>query len=656
MNKYLLPFLCLMAMIVSAQQQQKEFGKIDLEEIAMTRYDKDPDAKAVVLYDKGKTLFEDNGMGYRIRFTRHKRVKLFDKSETDQAEVSIPLYSNRSGRRQEKVKSLEAITYFETPDGVQKRMLDPDQVYTEKINDNVSVQKFTFPEVQDGAVLEYRYEVESPFLFSLPEWQFQNRIPTIYSEYQVHMVPFYAYAYIAQGISEFDVLTKEEGKESKYFSFRGGGSRRYQDLIHTYALKNIPAFEDESFITSVNDHIIKMSFQLVTVYGARGEKRMIASTWPKLNKELLDNDYFGKFIRKASRKSKNMLKEDLKLTGMTDREKAKAIIQYVREKFIWNGHQGKFASQDINDLLDSKTGSTADLNLLLLGMLDRAGIDASPLILSTRDHGKILTGYPLSRFTNYVAVFVNTKTPFLADATARGLPYNRLPPRCINNQGLVVDESEKPTWVKLNNNPLSIDQKQLTLQLDTVTNNLKASIVLQSTETEAYRYRERWGDDKEKVKKHFEKKIGEVERLRIQNHDRGSKPFLVYLEATQETEKLQGNIVIQPFLGLPIKENRLTQDHRVHPVDFVYPQAEHYKSSLAIPDGYKITDLPENYKINNPQVKLSVSYKIVDDKLLADAAFELKQAVYPARDYPALQKVFDDMIQYFNQPVVMEEE
>ena len=45
--------------------------------------------------------------------------------------------------------------------------------------------------------------------------------------------------------------------------------------------------------------------------------------------------------------------------------------------------------------------------MYLLGMLKAAGFDASPVILSTRDHGKVKTNYPFVDFFNYMIPIIN---------------------------------------------------------------------------------------------------------------------------------------------------------------------------------------------------------------------------------------------------------
>ena len=61
-------------------------------------------------------------------------------------------------------------------------------------------------------------------------------------------------------------------------------------------------------------------------------------------------------------------------------------------------------SKTAKEFLNTRTGNAANINLFLCSMLNEAGIQASPVLLSTRDHGKILKDYPFQQFINYVIV------------------------------------------------------------------------------------------------------------------------------------------------------------------------------------------------------------------------------------------------------------
>jgi hypothetical protein len=661
--KILLVILSLLiASQVLSQTKEIEFGKISTQEIEMICYEKDKEAKAVVLYDKGKSIFFHTDNGYDIRFIRHKRIKIFDKSESQYAEISIPYYVDGYGKT-EVVKSIEAITYNSKNGRLTQKKLDPSTIYEERINERWVNKKFVFPDVQDGSILEFIYVLESPFHFNLPDWTFQDKIPTIYSEYEVRMIPFYEYVFLVQGISRFDyqnsVIAKEKrnwGSVAKSYGLNVGRGVEFQDYVHTYVLKDVPAFKDESYISSINDYIIKMDFQLAKFHSPQGGTSDIISTWPALSESLLKHKKFGKYLKGGSRFAKKIIEEDLELAGLDEIKKAQKIIEYIKNSFEWDGSYSKYASQTVKDFINKKNGNVADINLFLIALLNEADIEAQPLILSTRNHGKIPLDYPFDHFTNYVIALVNTNSPFLADGTEDLLPFNMLPTRCFNKKGLVVNKEDEPQWISLTSNILSLEKKAITLTIDTLTLDVKTRVFIQSTQYESFSNRKRFKNDTLKIKEYYSDKIGAVNRTKTYGYQNTSFPYSINLEGNYETEKLGKNIVIRPFLNLPLSTNTLSEKTRSYPVDFVYPLDNQFESTLEIPNGFTLTTLPESYKLNNAFAEINLNYAFSDGDITAIGNYKFKKAVYVASEYSTIKYYLDQIVKYFNQQIVIEKD
>ena len=234
----------------------KEFKKIDSKEFDFNQLDSDLDAAAVVLFDIGDSRFIRSDDRFEIKFTRTKRIKILSKAGIEESKISILLNVPVKGLKEELVK-IEAFTYNEKDDRIFQDVLDPTTVYEERVNDYWKEVKFTFPNVQVGSVLEYKVEVVSPFIRDLRDWGFQSSLPTLYSKYNVRMIPFYEYSLIAQGLSSFDFQSSVRDKRKKSFA-----GVEYVDMIHTYVKKDIPAFKSEQYIASRNNHIMKLDFPI----------------------------------------------------------------------------------------------------------------------------------------------------------------------------------------------------------------------------------------------------------------------------------------------------------------------------------------------------------------------------------------------------------
>lgn len=649
MRKLLFGLLLFQVIQLYSQQKEIKFGDISQDEISMTSYEKDKDAKAVVLYDKGNSHFYDNDGGFDIRFTRHKRVKIFDKSAEEHTEVTIPYYKDGFGKT-EVVKDIMATTYNYENGSVEFVKLDMDNVYDEQLSEKYYQKKFVFPDVQNGAILELQYTLETPFHFNLPDWTFQNSIPTVYSAYEVGMIPFYEYVYIANGISEFDVQKAEAKMERRSWSIV-----EFQDMVYTYALNDVPAFEEQPYIASANDYIAKIDFQLAKVNRPDGSKKNFISTWEALNLELLKHKRFGLYIKGSKKFAKKILEEKLIINDLNESERAKKIIHYVKTNFAWNGRNSKYASQTPKEFQTKKTGNAADINLFMIALLNESDIAAHPMILSTREHGRLLSDYPFDHFTNYVLAHVNIGLGILADGTEELLPYNRIPTRCLNYIALVVNKDKVAFWVSLENNTVSLEKKAIFLSLNEESFDVKTKVSVQSTEYESYAYRSKFNNDTIKIKKYYTNKIGSINKIKTINYMKKlSNPYNMFMVGNWETEKLGNNIVMKPFLNLPMTANKLDQKTRTYPVDFVYLWNDEFESILDIPASFTITSLPEPYAVDNDLVEIYLNYTFENNILNSKGYYKFKKAWYAPNEYPQIKDYFDQIVKRFNQEVLID--
>ncbi|UII26917.1 DUF3858 domain-containing protein [Fulvivirga maritima] len=524
------------------------------------------------------------------------------------------------------------------------------------------MKKFAFPDVKVGTVIEYQYELETPFHFNLPDWEFQDEIPTVYSRYTVKMVPFYEYIYIAQGIRKFDYQNSEVGKRKRKFGSIAksygqniGSGFEYSDYVHTYAMEDVPAFKDEGFITSVDDYIMKIDFQLAKFHSPQGGDREIMTSWPELTKSLYKNDYFGKYIKSSQRQAKKLL-EEINLEGLDDTQKAATLIEYVRKRFSFNKTFTKYAHQNAKELVDKRLGSSGEINLFLLALLEEAGIEAYPVILSTRSHGKISVDYPFDHFFNYVAVMVYADNKsFLADGVQNFVPFYRLPMWCINGKGLIL--KEMPAWVNLENDAPSYLTIRLNTELKPDEMEAKSFVTVQATDYEAFEYKYNYEDSEEKLKKAFlDEGFKSVESVTSFNYAKNDKPYGITVQANSELGAINSKLIVSPFFKFPIQENQLHQKTRTYPIDMIYSSLRKYETIIGVPEGYTVMALPENYQLNNDLVYIDVAYVSEGQVVKVNASYMFKKSVYQPEEYPKVKSYYDEIVKRFNQQIAFEKQ
>jgi hypothetical protein len=426
--------LALTTQTLIAQKSPIKFGEIPLEDLKMTRYDKDSSAAAVILTDYGEAYINVSSVDALLYFERHVRIKILKKEGMEWANGSIPLWHSGSGG--EKVTSLKAATYNLENGKIVETKMSKDNSFKEKFNKNINLQKFTLPNVKVGSVIEYSYTVSSEYLANFPNWKFQYDIPVRLSEYWALFPEFFTFEKYMQGfvpVTNYEVTRKNNSD--------------FQIQAHHYVSKDVPAFKAEPFMTSEDNYVSKMNFALSYITFPGKPTQEIMGSWQKLNTELLESESFGKIITGSGFLKKKT--EEL-TAGITDpMQKVAAIHSYVKNTLEWDGEKDYLASSLKKVFDEDKKGTAGDINLALASMLEKINIPVDMVLLSTRDHGFIRKEYPMSSQFNYVIcrAKVGDKT-ILLDATDKHLPMQLLPERCINGEGLVISATNSG-WINI---------------------------------------------------------------------------------------------------------------------------------------------------------------------------------------------------------------
>jgi hypothetical protein len=630
---------------IYAQNYSEKFGKISQEEADLKMLTWDPSAEAVVLFDYATSCFVEIGDNMGINFERTTRLKIFNEAGLDYANVEVPYYQDKNDL--EKVSEIKVNIYNFENGLVKKNTIEKIEFFDEKINENWTLRKFAIPNVKAGSIIEYKYSIQSPYIFNLQDWNFQWKIPVLYSEYLDKLVPFYKYQYIVQGVNKLDVYENyTDGGLPRHF-----GSQEYNDKAYRFALKNIPAFRDLECITSLNDYLIKIDFQLCQIIRLDGSKIDIITTWPALIKELQSHQYFGKFIKK-SESSAAMLFNLKEVQSLGQKERFNFVVNYVKNNFKWNGRNSKIAINSVDNLIKKKEGNSAEINLLLIGLLQAVDIDVLPVISSTREHGRVKNDFPFLDLFNYTFALVNVDGQnFLIDATEISCPNERIPFRCINDKGLVIKKDEVK-WIGLQSTIPSVIETTLKMNLsDSV---MKSEIENSATEYDAMEKRAKFGNDFEKIQKEIEKKGYNVmeQSLAVKNLSEIDLPYIITFKTTNKPNIIGNKMYIYPFLNDAISENPLKQTKSSYPLDMAYPQKRILNSTINIPEGYKIDSKPENFSFQNKLYDIDYKIEVKGDTINIQFIYSFKNSVYPPEDYAKIKYYFDEIVEKANQKIV----
>ncbi len=654
MKNFTLIVFLLLAVLqqLSSQDFSHEFGQSSIDELQMKYYDKDSTSEAVVLYDIGKSSFDFKDGPLRLIFERSFKIKIFTKAGFDWAKIEIPFYEQDD--RAEEFLKLECNTYNYENGIIRTTPLDTNNAFIEKAEKKWRVKKFAMPDIKEGSVIEVKYKISTPYFFNFRSWDFQMKIPVVYSEYTTKMIPLCSYKYILQGTN----------KLTDFKQYLDPGSERtfntifWRDQVYVFVKKDIPAFKDESFITSYKDYIIKLIFQESEYINGFATKVEIMTTWPKLIQKLQDLDSFGGYLRSCKSNAKDIV-DTMHLESLTTLDKIEKMQKFVKSNFSWDGNSGKFSSQKVKELLKTKIGNSTDINLFLAGMISAAGIEANPLIISTRENGKIKAVYPFEQFFNYVLVdAVIEGQHIVLDATDPLCNFGMLPPRCLNDVGLVIKKGDEAEWLNFSSPIISSINYTFDLTPGIEKDSINGKFRILASGYEALNYRKKYLkssiDFKDEV---LTNSLTLTDSIQVENLKQIEKLFSIKFNANSSINEIDGKIIVSPFSGYAITENLLKQPSRTYPIEMVYKKKRTFTSTIHVPKGYKTISKPENLTIENDDIKINYLAIIVNDSIVKVAGFyEFKRDVYDASSYLDLKSYFNTIIDKFNEKLILAKE
>ena len=658
----LLPFLLLLGSSAWAQAQPAEpikFGQVEKADLTAAPFGADSVAAAVVLCDFGRSRLRGKGAGFQVIFERITRIKILKKSGYDEATVEIPLY-HRGGDREE-VSSLRGFTYNLVNGVVEKTRLEPGGAFIEKRTPNLDVQKFTLPNVREGAVVEYAYTLKSDFLFNFQDWTFERAIPVRWSEYRVSIPSFYKYKIIYQSTKSFFINKASIGStnlvvDNKIASGAGILAGQSSGTLtisapteeHQWVLKDLPAFQPEPYMTTAQDYVSRLDFELTGEQWPESPYHDLTGSWDKINARLLSDDEFGGRIERPDFLKGQLLGLAARYPALAAR--AAAVRQLVMAAVRYDGTNRYSAREPAYKAYALHRGSAADVNLLLISALREAGISAVPLLLSTRDHGHLSQEFPLlERFNYVVAVVPVAGSPdLLVDATEPLLPCGVLPERCLNGAGRLISKiPAESRWVDLAPAQRRVHYQQVSLALD-AQGGLSGKVHEEHGGYAAASARETLlaqGEIKYLSALQQRHESWTLPRLAVGAADNVDKPLTLDYEFAQPADDAtpKSLLYLSPLREFGLTQNPFRRESRAFEIDFGMAQDEILLVSLTLPEGYELAEVPKAAIVDLPGGGGRFSCSVLapgTGVVQLTSRLSLAKTVYPAEQYAYLRELY----------------
>ena len=653
---------CLSVFQNFAQEKSKiKFGKVTAEDFKQNVYSLESSAHAIVIADIGSTeMVGNNKNSFSLEFKNYRRAHILNKNGYDIANVEIRIYTD--GRAEEELNSLKAVTYnLENGKVVETKLETKSAVFKDKINKNLVIKKFTFPNIKEGSIIEYEYKLTSDFTFNLQPWDFQSEYPCLWSEYNVSIPEFYYYVTLTQGYQAFYIRDQKNrmGNFTVADNNTAGRTERgsFQAGITDYrwVMKNVPAMKEETYTSTINNHLARIQFQLAELRHPFIPKN-IMGTWEQACTELLKDEDFG-FALNRDNGWLNDVMADATRDAANNVEKARSIFAYIRDNMTCTNYNRRYLEKSIKNVLKERSGNEAEINLLLTAMLLKAGLQADPVMLSTRSHGYAYDLYPLMDRFNYVItrLDINGKYYYL-DASKPRMGFDHLGYESYNGHARVINEMATP--VEFIADSLLERKATSVIIINDEKGNMTGSIQQVPGYYESYSLRNRIkekGKDQlfSDIKKAFNADIDVIEPT-IDSLDKYDQPLGIRYQFNLKSDK-EDIIYFNPMFGEGWKENPFKSAERIYPVEMPYAIDESYFLQLDIPAGYVIDELPKQIIVKlNEEDDGRFEYRVSESggTISLRSRLRIKRAFFMPDEYDMLREFFNLVVKKQSEQIV----
>lgn len=628
-----------------AQEKLPEFGKIDIADMQLQECPFDRSASAMNLIKTENVVFSLDPYSGETRTTTEYRVriKIFNENGFKNASVSIPYVGNS---RITKITDLEAILFTLDAQGkIVLQKLDKDQLLKNKAKGKNSQNQisFTFPGLQKGDVIEYRYTKINKDGFNVTPWFFQEDLPCRYTKCS------FTYPSRVTELKYHFVASLPIEKDSSERTF---GREIFNEATRGFAMRNVPAFKPEPLMTSLGDNLQRVEFAIKDGGFITFDD---GSRWAMYNTSLLKSRYFGAQFTQDVPGAQTFLDSVNALKDTS--EKINRIYQYVKREVDWN-HEQTFYSADLAQCIKDKSGSSAEMNLLLLNLLRKAKIDCLPVLISTRSHGKVDRSFPtLSQFNGVDIIAFSKDTVFVLDCAQKHLSFRTTPFNVLNCEGLIIDEDVNK-WIKISDTRnLMHTDLYVNAMLDSTGSMVGNARIIYTGIAKAEEIK-----DEEAEKKNDSKELVGDENTDLKvdssfeqhaNDDADTLLRDIKFHATlSNTESLY---FLNPFMFSLFKKNPFVDTVRYSDIDFGCNQAYATRILLNVPADFSIEDLPKSVAVRTEDSSMIFKRQILsaNHQVLIQHSFIINRALFTADEYTGVKSFFDKVYALINEQIVL---
>jgi transglutaminase-like putative cysteine protease len=640
--------------------QSLKLGKVSVAELEEKTYAADTTAAAAILYNKARTFFTyDIKYGFSINTEYFFRIKIYKKEGLNWANHKVPYRIGYEKLNDEKLEFSDGVTYNLENGNVVATKLKSEGIFKTTISKYWKEAAITMPNVKVGSIIEFKYLIKSENIVEFPDFNFQYEIPVNYSECVTEIPAFFVYKAVTKGGvkigTESKIVTGSLSFANQYDHTRTE-SVTFDQINSKYIVKDMVALKEEPFVDNIQNYRVSIIHELEKTQFYQEPVKDYSVTWEGVAKTIYKDKDFGKELAERQYVVEDLTKIIKKEASET--EKMEVIFKFVQNKMNWNTKKGYYVDKGVKQAYTDGTGNVAEINFILMAMLNHAGIKADPVLISTIDNG--IPVYPSRTVFNYViaAVEIDGKR-ILLDATNKHTTSNILPLYTLNWSGRLIRQDGSSEEINLN--PAFLSKKMLNMMVSVDgKGKLSGKYRVNTTDYEAFSFREKYAGINQQ--NYLEKVENEIPGIQISDYnivnDKDlSKPIIenFTFTADNQIEIIADKIYIDPLLFYTPTKNPFVLENREMPVYFGYPTQYKYNVNIAIPDGYVIETIPKPMNISTGENVGFFTFNIsaTTNAIQIVINKEVKSIIVAADFYETLKVFYKQMNDKLNDKIVL---
>lgn len=450
--------------------------------------------------------------------------------------------------------------------------------------------------------------------------------------------------------------------EIKEFNFEGFDikktiTKNAETTIYTYTIENVSGNPKESFSPGPSFLYPHLLF-VAKSFSVKTEKKPLFSSPADLYKwykSLVDSMKDDKTVFAAKVK-------ELTANAKNDEEKIKNIYYWVQDNIRYiafeDGIAG-FKPDDSQNVFQKKYGDCKGMANLTKQMLKEAGFDARLCWIGT-NHIAYDYSTPSLSVDNHMicALFKNGKKYFL-DGTEKYNSFGEYAQR-IQGKEVLIEDGDKFILDKIpvQNATTNTEKSNISYIIDneTLKGKVKIEFLGESRSSFLYSYNNVKNDKKEDALRwYLNSKDKNCSVSNIKTSDLLNRDQKLTLDYDVSIANHVSSFDNEIYIDLNYNKEYNSFDFKERKTDFMlnYKSFDDITINLQIPDGYKVTKVPENISIITDDYTISMKYEIKGSTLIYTKQFLFKNGIIKSSKFNDWKNHYAEIQKNYSEQVVL---